>query len=447
MRVNALQLFELLLHSLLIHIEMKHVIQRLKNFSMVIMCCTSIQVIAQDTIHISLPEAEKQFIQKNLQLLAEKYNIDIAKAAVIQAKLYANPNLSFTGDIYNPELKKLFDISNKTGEYGIALQQMVRMAGKRNKEIKLAETNTSLSENRFFDLLRTLRFSLRSTFYDMYYRQNSIAAYQSQVIALEKLNGAYEQLQAKGVVTLRDAVRIKSLLYSLKAEQASLQNELNELQASMQLLLQNNKAIFITTVDKNNIPSDKLQQLTLAGLIDTAYENRYDLKLAENNLLYSNQNYRLQKAYAKPDLNLGAEFDKRGSFVDNASFFSIAMDLPFFNRNQGNIKAAKISIDQNKVQLQQQKQTVENDVQKALAKLFNTDKMLRSVDPGFQAQFKELLEGITENFEKKNISLIEFTDFYESYKNNTLQFNQLQDEEMQAIESLHFAIGKTIFNN
>ena len=55
-----------------------------------------------------------------------------------------------------------------------------------------------------------------------------------------------------------------------------------------------------------------------------------------------------------------------------------------------------------------------------------------------------LMDAVTENFLKKNISLIEFTDFVESYKNNVLQMNQLQNDRMQAIEALNFAVGKPI---
>ena len=155
----------------------------------------------------------------------------------------------------------------------------------------------------------------------------------------------------------------------------------------------------------------------------------------------------LQKALAKPDITFGAQFDKRGSFVENASFLNLAIDLPFFNRNQGNIKAAKISIDQSKVLVAQQKMEIENEVQRAYVKALNTDKMLQRIDPKFRDEFENLLHGITDNFQKKNIGLIELTDFYESYKNNVLQINQLQNEKMQAIEYLHFAIGKTIINN
>jgi len=160
--------------------------------------------------------------------------------------------------------------------------------------------------------------------------------------------------------------------------------------------------------------------------------------------MYNQQNYALQKSLRVPDLTLGAEFDKRGSYINNASFLNAAIDLPFFNRNQGNIKAAKISIDQSKTQLELQRQTVENDVQKAYVKLLTTNKMLQSFDPGFRSQFQRLMDGVTDNFLKRNISLIDFTDFVESYKNNVLQLNQLQNDRMQAIEALNFSIGKPI---
>ncbi|HEY1201251.1 MAG TPA: TolC family protein, partial [Niastella sp.] len=158
------------------------------------------------------------------------------------------------------------------------------------------------------------------------------------------------------------------------------------------------------------------------------------------------QNYNQQKAMKVPDLTAGAQFDKRGSFVNNASFLTLAMDLPFFNRNQGNIKAAKIAIDQSNTALTLQKQTVENEVQQAYSKALNTEKMISSIDSGFQQDFDKLLKSITENFEKRNISLLEFTDFYDGYKQNVLQYNQLQNDRIQAIESLNFTIGKPIVN-
>ncbi len=407
--------------------------------------CASLHVHAQDTLHISLAEAEKQFFENNLQLLAERYNVDAARAQVIQAGLYANPNVSFTGNIYNPDQKKWLDVSNKTGEYGLNVQQLIVLAGKRNKQVKLAETNARQAENSFFDLMRTLQYTLRSDFYNIYFLQNSANAYNRQVASLQQLNAAYQDLLAKGDVTLKDAVRIKSLLYSLQAEQTALHNQISDLEAELQLLLHTINTYLVPDAGVTPI-AEPVSSLNVQRVLDTAYVNRYDLRLAENTVLLNQQNYALQKALRVPDLTLGSQFDKRGSFVNNASFFYAAIDLPFFNRNQGNIKAAKISIDQSKTTLNLQRFTIENEVQKAYRKALATETMLRSFDPNFKEQLDRLLQGVTENFQKHNISLIEFTDFYQSYKENILQLNQLQYARMQALEDLNFAAGKPVIN-
>ncbi len=409
------------------------------------MCCTC-TLQAQDTLRVTLPEAEKQFIQNNLSLLAGRYNIDIAKAQVIQARLHINPQLSLTGNLYNPSLNKVLDVSNRTGQYDIGVQQLIRLAGKRNKEIKLAETNVSLSEANFYDLLRTLRYTLRSEFYNCLYLRRSISYYDSQVYSVSKLSQSYNGLEASGVVSLKDVLRIRSLLYSLQAERSNLVSELNESEASLQLLLRNNTTFIMPlSTDDDLFRSATLPALDV--LLDTAYANRYDLKAANCNLLLSKQNYVLQKALAKTDITVGAEFDKRGSFVDNATFFTVAFDLPFFKRNEGNIRSAKLSIEQNRIETESMKDVVQNDVQKAYCKLAEVDRLLRSMDGTFISQSEKLMQGVTDNFKQKNISLIEFCDFSEAYKNNVLQFNQLYNDKMQAIEALQFAVGKTIINN
>ncbi len=163
--------------------------------------CATLCSHAQDTLRIAINDAEKQFVESNLQLLAERYNIDISRAQVIQASLYANPNISFTGNFYNPDIKKYLDVSNETGEYGWNIQQLIILAGKRNKQVRLAQLNIKQSENNFLDLLRTLRYTLRSDFYNIYFTQNSINAYQIQVASLERLNTAYQELLARGTVS------------------------------------------------------------------------------------------------------------------------------------------------------------------------------------------------------------------------------------------------------
>jgi outer membrane protein, heavy metal efflux system len=422
-------------------------IQRLKGILLFCIILSSRGIVhAQDTLKMTLQDCEKQFLSNNLRLLSEKYNIDIARAQVLQSRLYNNPNIQLSGALYNPVEKKYLDISNETGQYNIAVQQLIILAGKRNKQIKLAEISREEAENSFYDLLRTLRYTLRVDFYNIYYLQNSLFAYNRQVASLEKLNSAYESLEQKGIVSLKDAVRIKSLLYSLKSEQAALQIQVNDAESELHLLLKDNKQFILPLVESQPQGFDA-DKYTLISLTDTAYARRADLKLAENKLSYDKQNYSLQRSMQVPDLTIGAEFDKRGSYLENATLINLGIDLPIFNRNQGNIRAAQFTIKQSEANLDLEKLTVENEVQNAYIRYINTDRMIKSFDPAFKDKFEMLLKGVTENFEKKNISLIEFTDFYESYKNNVLQINQLQFQKMQAMETLYFTIGKTLSNN
>lgn len=420
---------------------MKHQTMKRLCFLALMLSGICVPARAQDTVHIRLQDAESLFYKKNLAVLAGRYNIDIARAQLIQAKLFSNPVLSLNGNLYNPERRKFIDAGNKTGQYDIALQQLIRLAGKRNKEIRMAETAVTLNEQQFGELLRTLRYSLRSEFYSMYSLRNAVRAYDSLIVSLEAMDHSYDQLLAKGVVSLKDAVRIRALLNSVRMDQANLVNQLNESESAFRLLLQDNQTYFVAETDA---PLTFSLSIPLQALLDTAYANRNDLRAAHTGLLLSKQNYTLQRALAKPDMTLGAEFDKRGSFVDNASFLTVAFDLPFFNRNQGNIRAARISIKQEELNTELVKQTVESDVQKAYVRFLNAQKLLQQTDPAFMQQFERLLGGVTDNFRKKNISLVEFTDFYQSYKDNVLQYNQWQLEVRQAAEELNFAVGKTI---
>ena len=56
---------------------------------------------ATDTLKISLPEAEKLFIQNNYQLIAQNYQTDQARAEIITAKLFDNPELNVETQLYN----------------------------------------------------------------------------------------------------------------------------------------------------------------------------------------------------------------------------------------------------------------------------------------------------------------------------------------------------------
>jgi cobalt-zinc-cadmium efflux system outer membrane protein len=120
--------------------------------------------------------------------------------------------------------------------------------------------------------------------------------------------------------------------------------------------------------------------------------------------------------------------------------------LPFFNRNQGGIKQARIAIDQSKVQLQSQQDQVESDVATNYKGALRLEKLYNSFDPQFKNDFNHLIQEVFKNYEKHNISMLEFLDFYDSYKTNTIQLNNLQLNRIISLEQLNYATGTPLFN-
>lgn len=83
-----------------------------------------------------MKEAEETFLKNNLRLLAAKFEIDVKKAGIIQAKLYANPNISFDQGIFNDRTERYFD-TTRNGQTAIQIQQLFLLGGKIEKEQRL----------------------------------------------------------------------------------------------------------------------------------------------------------------------------------------------------------------------------------------------------------------------------------------------------------------------
>ena len=413
-------------------------------------CCSSVSVLAQpklDTLALPLPSAEKLFLDSNLQLLAQRYNIDANEALVIQARLWPNPNFSIGHTLYSGELNKFFPTGRNQDETTVGLSQLILLAGKRNKQIKLAQENVHLTEYQFFDLLRTLKYTLRTDFYHIYYLQQSAKVYDEEIRALSQVVQAFSEQQGKGYISEKEVIRIKAQLYNFQSEYSDLINQINDTESELRLVLQVKPNFFIEPVaDSSQLSKLDPAQFPLTTLMDSAYRNRTDLQIARTNTRISQLNYNYQRSLAVPDLSLSLGYDEAGSFLTNYYGVGASIDLPFFNRNQGNIKSARAQIAGAAVVERSTQATVEENVSNSLQKAFAQQKLYQTIDPKFYLDFQRLLHEVLSNYQKRNIGLLDFLDFYDSYKQNTLQQNTIQFNRISAFEDINYYTGTNFFN-
>jgi cobalt-zinc-cadmium efflux system outer membrane protein len=428
-------------------------VKRIQKITFLWLFCVQAHA-AGDSLKVNLRELEETFLQKNALLMAHKFDIEANRATIIQARLWDNPTLSYEQMLYNNHTRSILPIlglndakGSPTTQQTVQLQQLFYLAGKRTKRTALAETSTQMAEDAYYDVLRGLKYELRNNFYDLYYLQNVVRIYDEEIASLVKTLMGMNTLLEKGIIPIKDITRIRALQFSLETERKDLKVQMLERQVNLRTITgTRNEVFFIPQADKNAIDALSIQPLTLNNLITTALENRPDLRLQQSSLKYEQQNLVYQKALKVPDLQAGLTYDRAGSSVPNYFAATFQIGLPVFNKNQGNIKAAEYRIQSAQKQIVSQEDRLIGDIQLAYRKALEADQLYKGYDKAFMIDFDKLFDNVKASFENRIISMLEFIDFYESYKSSAVQMNRLQNDRINAIEEINFMAGKEIIS-
>lgn len=397
----------------------------------------------QDSLRLTLRQADSIFLKNNLLVLSERYRIEASQAAVVQARLWDNPTLSLELNAYNPDKKQPLDIA-RGGEKIIAIQQLLLTSGKRAKQVALAMESARMTEFEFSDLLRVLKFELRGSYFEIFFLQNTLGRYERQIQNLQNTVAAFENQYEKNNVSLRELLRLKALLFQLNNDRTDILFQLTEKQKSLKVLLNLNQPI-VPVMNEAELNRYHLNGYTAEALSDLALQNRGDVKVAESLSKQAELNYTFQKSLAIPNLRLGATYDQSGSYVNNYTGITLSADLPFFNKNQGNIKMARSMVEYQKGLQQQKTNGVTSEVAAAFQKVRYVENMVQSVDSKFSEQFELLNKGVVENFQKRNLTLLEFIDLIETYSESIKELNRLKASRVGAYEELNFTVGQELF--
>ena len=394
---------------------------------------------------LTLKEAEQRFLERNLSLIAERYNIDMAQAQVLQAKLFENPVISLEQNVYN-RLNGKYSHFGKEGEAVVEIEQVIHLAGQRNKQVRLEKINKEIAEYQFEEVMRTLRQELNEKFVEVYFLSKSIAIYEKEVNSLQVLLGGMKIQQEKGNISLMEISRLESMLFSLRKEKNERENDLLTTRGELNLLLN----LPEDTQVQLSLDEEVLQQLDLSQLsfadLKAIINERPDQKIARSTVNASRANLKLQKSMAFPEFSVKGNYDRVGNFINDYFAIGVSLSVPIFNRNQGNIKAARFSIQQAGVQQEYAANRADMELFTAYTSLEKATQLYQSTNMDLERNFEKLITGVNENFTRKNISLLEFIDYYDSYKETCIQLYEIKKNVFLAMENLNTVVGQNVLN-
>ncbi|WP_428328931.1 TolC family protein [Mucilaginibacter sp.] len=394
-----------------------------------------------DTIKIDFTQAEKTFLENNLSLIAQKYNVQASMALIKQARLWDNPNLATEQNLYD-NTHKFFNHANGNGEVYAVLSQIFRTAGKRGLLIQLAKDNTLLQQAQFNELMRNLRYNLQLDFAQLAALNDQAKLYKYEIAEGTTLVKNIEKAYQTDKTKYKDYVRLKALLFSVENDMVDNGRQVNALETELKVLLQTKSNAFILPVVKPVEYKDT--ELNVSRLISEAQANRSDYLTAQYLLDNSQHNLSYQKSLAVPDVTVGVDYDRANSYSPNYYGLQVGFALPLFNRNQGNIKSATYDVKSKESALKENELRLENAIVASVQQYHVSVALLAGKHEEFNDQYDKLFESLLSDYQSKKIGLVDFVDFFDSYKDTKSKILEQQFNLQKAIADLNFNVGSTV---
>lgn len=410
-------------------------------------------IFSQETLLLSREECETIFLKDNLLLIAEKLQISQAEALVLQAKLWPNPTLEIDEvnlwaskkqlDVFGDELQGFNDGSfGRNQQLAFSIEQLILTAGKRKKLMALEQVGVDKSKHYFEELLRNLKIEFRNLLTYLQYLQFNKDVYQDQISSLQKMTQSYQKQLMLNNISKGEYIRLKALELEMSNEMNELQEELNQTQKELKLLMRLPSKVKLAIEPDGYLRDIKqFENVSLDSLLETAKEFRPDYKIASLEEDYYRKLHKYERAQRTPDVTLKSGYDRGGNFMYNFIGFGVAIDLPLFDRNQGNIKHAQIGLEHSRVLFEQKELNMENEMVLAYENLRNAIQFFNQIEPDYEVTLDELLISYTRNFTDRNMSLLEYLDFLDAYLENKKIILEAGKKVNKKVEELNYTIG------
>jgi cobalt-zinc-cadmium efflux system outer membrane protein len=170
-----------------------------------------------------------------------------------------------------------------------------------------------------------------------------------------------------------------------------------------------------------------------------ALKSRPDLQAAQQGITAANSAFNLQKAIGKRDVTGQISYTHLGDLNDVSLFGS--MQLPIFDRNQGEIKRAGIVITQAQEQQLYVNGQVLTDVRDAYEGWRANDEVVGLYRSGYLDDAQQSLDITDYAYKHGAASLLDFLDAERSFRATQLGYRQALASYLQALEQLREAVG------
>ena len=396
-------------------------------------------VFAQGPVKITLDEAVQMAHDHNHALKAARTTIQQNQAQEITANLRPNPTLS--GDsqflpIFQPG-SFTNNYVNEISQFDVGIGYLFERGGKRQRRLEAAQDATAVTRSTVDDNERTLAFSVATQFVNVQLAESTLDLALQDVKSFQNTVEISEARYKAGDMSEADYLKIKLQLLQFQSDVANARMSRATSLVSLREFL-----------GYESVPADfdvagelEYQPLNLKeeDMAATALKQRADLRAAKQGITAAQSQIALAEANGKKDVTASVDYSHVSGYSSLSVFGSI--DLPIFDRNQGEIARTRYALTQAQELELGAAETVVGDVYTAYATLHANDEVMALYRGGYLDDSQKSRDISEYAYKRGAASLLDFLDSERSYRAIQLAYRQALAAYALALEQMREAVG------
>jgi cobalt-zinc-cadmium efflux system outer membrane protein len=403
-------------------------------------CTTAAEAQLPD--RITIEQALQEATDRNLSLLAERYNLSVAEARVITARLRPNP--VFTAGTDYIDFLGTFTPEQNVGptEYNARVDYVWERGAKRERRIEVAQDAKEVASLQLANTLRSLRLDVENAFIDVLQAKDNLELARSNLTAFQ------------GIVDI-NTTRVRSgdlaKIELVRTQVAALQFQNAVRQAESRLRVASNK---LQTLMGRTYPSPTFDvagslrrdttPLTVETVQTGALQMRPDLLALRRDQARSQAELRSQIAQGKVDFTISGMYHRQ--FYNGASNtlgFFFSAPIPVFNKNQGEIERASQEQRQIEARIRALESDVLNEARNAWVQYTTSRDLLESIERDLLTQAQDVRDTTEYSYRRGEASLVEFLDAQRAYNDARQSYNDARADYARSLYTIDSISGRS----
>jgi outer membrane protein, heavy metal efflux system len=401
--------------------------------ALLLLCCAApgwVATAQQSAPHsrIDLDQAIQLALAHNHALKAAQSQIPQSQAQEITAAIRPNPTFTYDDlfiPIFSPNQLNSSTLDNIT-EFDVGIGYTFERGHKRQARMLAARDQTAQTRSQVSDTERGLTANVGQQFISVLLAKANLQLANSDLESFQKTVDLSQESFRAGATSEADLLKIKLQLLQFQMDVSSARLALVQALASLRQL-----------VGFESVPAD----YDVTG--ELAYTpvglNQEDLMAAQQGVTVAQSQNKLAKANGKRDLN--TTFDYTHVSDINSASFIMSIEIPIFDRNQGEIARTHYAIGQAQETASEASEQVMTDVANAYQALQTSAQVVQLYTGGYLKQASDSRDISEYAYKRGAASLLDFLDAERSYRSTQLAYRQALATYMASLETVRQAVG------